>query len=171
MRLLVAITVAALVLVGCSETAQKSAGTPSTTSTASAHLTAAQKAQVQATLQAAIDHYSTEFAAGQIALSHTKNNDFYAWRHSTNIEQDVKTYVDAFSTADANYTADNEPSAMPSWRNDMSTLQADIVVWVQVAVDWQIGRRSDAELTAASATVNKDFDAVRADLAQILAAS
>lgn len=171
MRLLVAITVAALILVGCSETAQKPAGTQPTTSTASAHLTAGQKAQVQATLQAAIDHYSTEFASGQIALSHTKNNDFYAWRHSTNIEQDVNTYLDAFSAADANYTADNEPPAMPSWRNDMSTLQADIVVWVQVAVDWQIGRRSDAELTAASATVNKDFDAVRTDLGQILAAS
>jgi hypothetical protein len=168
---LVAITVAALILVGCSETAQKSAGTPSTTATASAHLTAAQKAQIQATLQAAVDHYSTEFTAGQIALSHTKNNDFYTWRQSTTIEQDVKTYLDAFSTADAYYAADNEPSAMPAWRNDMSTLQADIVVWVQMAVDWQIGRKSDADLTAAGATVNKDFDAVRADLAQILAAS
>jgi hypothetical protein len=171
MRLVVATAVAALVLVGCSETAQKSAGTPPWTATASAHLSAAQKARVQATLQAAIDRYSTEFAAGQIALSHTKNNDFYNWRHSTNIENDVQTYLDAFSTADANYTADNEPSAMPAWRSDMSTVQADIVLWVQVAVDWQIGRRSDAELTAASATVNKDFDAARADLAQILAAS
>lgn len=162
---------AALILIGCNETAQKSAGTPLTTPAVSAHLTAAQKAQVQGTLQGAVDHYSTEFTAGQIALSHTKNNDFYAWRQSTKIEQDVKTYLDAFSEADANYTADNEPSAMPAWRNDMSAVQADIATWVQVAVDWQIGRKSDADLTAAGATVNKDFDIVRADLAQILAAS
>jgi hypothetical protein len=171
MRLLVAMTAAVLALVGCSETGQKSTGMPSSTATVNAHITAAQKAQVEAILQAAMAHYSTEFTAGQIALSHQTNNDFYTWRHSTNIEQDVKTYLDAFSKADANYSSDNEPDAMPSWRNDMSTVQADIVVWVQVAVDWQIGRKSDADLTAAGATVNKDFDTVRADLVQILAAS
>jgi len=170
MRLLVAIAAVLSVVVGCSETAQKSTA-PSLTATPIMHITAAQKAQVQAILQVAMDHYSTEFTAGQIALSHTKNNDFYSWRQSTNIEQDVKTFLDAFSKADANYTTGNEPSAMSSWRDDMSVVQADIVVWVQVAVDWQIGRKADADLTAAGATVNKDFDTVRADLAQILAAS
>lgn len=170
MRLLVAIAAVLSVVVGCSETAQKSTA-PSSTATPIVHITAAQKAQVQAILQAAMDHYSTEFTAGQIALSHTKNNDFYSWRQSTNIEQDVKTFLDAFSKADANYTTGNEPSAMSSWRDDMSVVQADIVVWVQVAVDWQIGRKADADLTASGATVNKDFDNVRADLAQILAAS
>lgn len=126
---------------------------------------------MQAILQAAIDHYSTEFVAGEIALSHEKNNDFYFWRHSTNIEQDVRTFLDAFNKAEANFDPSNEPDAMASWRDDMSTVQADIVVWVQVAVDWQIGRKTDADLTAASATVNRDFDTVRADLAQVVAAS
>jgi len=137
-----------------------------------AHITAAQKLQVQQTLQAAMDHYSTEFAAGQTALSHKGTNDFYDWRHSTNIEQDVQTYLDAFKKADANYNADNEPTtAITNWMNDMGTAQADISLWVQVAVSWQIGEKTDADLAAAVAVVNKDFDAVRADLAQVLAAS
>src|SRR2546426_12742033 len=169
MRVLVAIAAVLSVVVGCSQTAQKSTA-PSLTATPIMHITAAQKAQVQAILQVAMDHYSTEFTAGQIALSHTKNNDFYSWRQSTNIEQDVKTFLDAFSKADANYTTGNEPSAMSSWRDDMSVVQAGIVVWVQVAVDWQIGRKADADLTAAGATGNKDFRTVRPDLAPILAA-
>src|SRR2546426_7034257 len=170
MRLLVAIAAVLSVVFGCSETAQKSTA-PSLTATPIMHITAAQKAQVQAILQVAMDHYSTEFTAGQIALSHTKNNDFYSWRQSTNIEQDVKTFLDAFSKADANYTTGNEPSAMSSWRDDLSVVPAGIVGLGQVAVDWQIGRKGDAYLTAAAATVNKDFDTARADLAQILAAS
>src|SRR3989442_12067463 len=156
MRLLVAIAAVLSVVVGCSETAQKSTA-PSLTATPIMHITAAQKAQVQAILQVAMDHYSTEFTAGQIALSHTKNNDFYSWRQSTNIEQDVKTLLDAFSKADANYTAGNEPSAMSSWRDDMSVVQADIVVWVPVAVDWPIRPTAGAELTAARAAGNKEF--------------
>ncbi len=180
MRILFVIAAAAL-LVGCGNAAQSSTSTPSTTATAtaqanpsasaSAHITAAQKAQVQATLQAAMDHYSTQFAAGQTALSHKGTNDFYNWRHSTNIEQDVQTFLDAFRKADANYNADNEPAAIASWRDDMGTVQADISVWVQVAVSWQINQKTDADLAAAAATVGKDFDDVHADLAQILAAS
>jgi hypothetical protein len=181
MRLLLPIAAAALVFAGCGEAAQTSTTTSPATATASAraspsasaspHITAAQKAQVQAILQAAIDHYATEFAAGQTALSHKGTNDFYNWRHSTNIEQDVQTFLDAFTKADANYTADSEPAAMASWRDDMSTVQADIVVWVHVAVSWQIGQKTDTDLAAATATVNKDFDTVRADLAHILSAS
>ena len=53
----------------------------------------------------------------------------------------------------------------------MGTVQADISLWVQVAVSWQINLKTDADLTTAMATVNKDFDAVRADFAQVIAAS
>src|SRR2546425_12925146 len=141
MRPVVALMAAVLVVVGCSETAQKSTA-PSSTATPIVHITAAQKAQVQAILQAAMDHYSTEFTAGQIALSHTKNNDFYTWRQSTNIEQDVKTFLDAFSKADANYTAGNEPSAMSSWRGGMSVLPAEIVGSGPGAADWATGRKA-----------------------------
>jgi hypothetical protein len=118
-----------------------------------------------------MDHYTTEFAAGQVALSHRGTNDFYDWRHSTNIEQDVQTYMDAFKKADSNYNADNEPAMISDWMNDMGTAQADISVWVNVAVSWQINQKTDADLAAATAKVSKDFDTVRADLAQILAAS
>src|SRR2546428_4204954 len=134
MRPVVALMAAVLVVVGCSETAQKSTA-PSSTATPIVHITAAQKAQVQAILQAAMDHYSTEFTAGQIALSHTKNNDFYTWRQSTNIEQDVKTFLDAFSKADANYTAGNEPSAMSSWRGGTFFGQAEILLLGQLRGD------------------------------------
>src|SRR3989442_14584877 len=102
MRPVVALMAAVLVVVGCSETAQKSTA-PSSTATPIVHITAAQKAQGQAILQAAIDHYSTEVTAGQIALSHTKNNDFYTWRQPTNIELDVYASIHAFSKADATY--------------------------------------------------------------------
>src|SRR2546428_6047710 len=169
MRPVVALMAAVLVVVGCSETAQKSTA-PSSTATPIVHITAAQKAQVQAILQAAMDHYSAEFTAGQVALSHTKNNDFYPWRQSTNIEQDVKTFLDAFSKADANYTAGNEPSAMSSWRDDKYVVQADIVVWVQVAVGWQIGRKADADLAAPRAAGKKEFGNVRAHPAPDIAA-
>jgi hypothetical protein len=118
-----------------------------------------------------MDHYSQEFAAGQTALSHKGTNEFYDWRHSTNIELDVQNYLDAFKKADANYTADSEPAAISAWRDDMGTVQADISLWVQVAVSWQINLKTDADLTTAMATVNKDFDAVRADFAQVIAAS
>jgi hypothetical protein len=38
-------------------------------------------------------------------------------------------------------------------------------------VSWQVGQKSDADLAVAAATVGKDLDAVRADLAQKRAAS
>src|SRR3989442_6441878 len=143
MRLLVAIAAVLSVVVGCSETAQKSTA-PSLTATPIMHITAAQKAQVQAILQVAMDHYSTEFTAGQIALSHTKNNDFYSWRQSTNIEQDVKTFLDAFSKADANYTTGNEPSAMSSWRDDKPALQPAAAVPVPRTRRWRVGPKTGA---------------------------
>jgi hypothetical protein len=183
MKLLLAITSSALVISGCGGVAQSSTGTPSSTtspiavassnpsSSANARITAAQKLQVQQTLQASMDHYSQEFVAGQTALSHKGTNDFYNWRHSTNIEQDVQNYLDAFKTADANYNADNEPTAISSWRDDMGTVQSDIAAWIQVAVGWQIGQKTDADLAAATATVMKDFATAGTDLAQTLAAS
>src|SRR2546425_3932924 len=164
MRPVVALMAAVLVVVGCSETAQKSTA-PSSTATPIMHITAAQKAQVQAILQVAMDHYSTEFTAGQIALSHTKNNDFYSWRQSTNIEQDVKTFLDAFSKADANYTTGNEPSAMSSWRDDKVDPQAAIFLWGQAARELEVGRNADAELAASRPTGKKGFHKRRADLA------
>jgi hypothetical protein len=162
----------ALMLAACESQPQTATSTVTAQATASAsaaHLTASQKAQVQAILSDNMDHYASAFIAGMAAL-HQPGNAFYNWRHSSNVEQDL-SYLDAFKKADAFYNADNEPPAISTWRDDMGTVQADISAWVSVAVGWQIRQKSDADLAIAQQKISADVTAAQQDLAQIASSS
>ena len=153
------------------------------------HLTAAQKDQVQAILQGSIDHYDRAFADGRAVLGTTRYADGFAgvaamddpnsaaarfrdWRGTSKVEQDVQTYLDAFSRADKFYTAETEPTAaISAWSDDMAALQGAISQWINVAVDWQINTKTDADLHAAADKVSASKTAAGADVATVIAQS
>lgn len=160
---------------------------PAATSSAQ-KLTATQKQQVSADLNGGLSHYVDTWHQGQQILGTTQypNADaglaamsdpnspaaqFAAWRKSSGIEQDVNTYINAFNSADAFYNADNEPQAITSYRDDMSTLQADLAQWVQDAAGWQIQTTSDAKMAQDVQTINTDISQAQTDILATLAAS
>lgn len=191
------LVVVALLLWGCGDATPATAANHSTATPASqatqhaptaiAKITAAQKQQVSDILSKNIQHYQQLMAAGKQVLGTTQYADanaglaafndpnsaaskFRDWRQSSNAERDL-SYLDAFTQADKNYTADNEPTAISTWRDDMSTMQVDLSAWVTTAVSWQIRDKTDADLNAAQATFEQDIKQVQSDLAATLAAS
>lgn len=163
-------------------------------------LSPAQKSQVQAVLQANIDHYEQLLAAGKAVLGTTPSSDasagltafndpnssasqFRDWRSQSNAEQDV-SYLQAFKQANDIYLAvmgsssgsvtkwENDTSTtLTNWQDDIGNVQADLAQWVQVAADWQISSKTAADLAAAEQKVNSDLSKTRQDLQQLLAAS
>lgn len=159
------------------------------TPTPEAKLTAAQKRQVRRILAGATDHYAAPLTQGQAALGTTQYSDPYAgvaafddpnsaasrfssWRKTSGAEQDVQTYMNAFTAADAFYNAKNEPiDAITSWRDDISQVQADLIQWIQTAVGWQITEKTSADLQSSVSTFQKDLSKARADIEAVIAAS
>jgi hypothetical protein len=150
-------------------------------------LSAAQKQQVTAILQAGLAHYVAAWQQGQRVLGSTQYADgdagltamddpnsaaarFSAWRHSSGVEQDVTAYQDAFKQADAFFNADNEPTAIGNWRDDVGTLQTDITTWVSDAVNWQVRGKTDAQMAQDVGTINSDIAKVTADATATVAA-
>lgn len=163
-------------------------------------LSTGQKAQVQAALQANIDHYAQLLAAGKAALGTTPYTDanaglaafndpnsaaakFRDWRAQSKAEQDV-SYLQAFKQANDIFLAvmgsssgpvtqwENDTStALTNWQDDAGTAQADLAGWVQVAVSWQVSSKTDADLATAEQKVNSDLSKARQDLQQLLAVS
>ena len=149
-------------------------------------LSPAQKTQVQAVLQANIDHYAQLLAAGKAALGTTSYSDanaglaafndpnssasqFRDWRSQSKAEQDV-SYLEAFKQANDIYLAvmgsssgpvtkwENDTStALTNWQDDIGNVQADLAQWVQVAAGWQISSKTGADLAAAEQKVNSDL--------------
>lgn len=156
-----------------STTVQPTTTSPRPTATTAAPTTvpttisASEKAQVQSILTAALTHYTSEFSVGEAAVNKT-NNDFYDWRHSTNIETDVQTYITAFKQADAFYNANDEPPAIGIWRDDIGTLQGDISSWIYKVVDWQTDDATDSQLAQADQTVHSDIVTVQSDIQKVL---
>ena len=163
--------------------------TPKSTNIPTVHkISASQKQQVSSDLKTGLAHYVDTWHQGQQILGTTQYADgsaglvamedpnsaaarFSAWRKSSGIEQDVTTYLNAFSSADAFYNSDNEPSAISSYRDDMSTLQADIATWVQDAVGWQISTIDDAKMAQDVQTINNDINQVNTDITATIAGS
>jgi len=166
-----------LFTVACGASPATSSTSPGTSITSPA--TAIATAQVAAILSASDQHYLSMFTTGTTALGTTQYPDgsagvaafndpqsaasrFRDWRQSSKAEQDL-SFMDAFKQADAFYTADNEPPAMASWRDDMNQAQADLIGWVQVAVKWQISQASSADLGAAAKTFTNDMTTAQKD--------
>jgi hypothetical protein len=165
--------------------------TPTTqpTPTSEAKLTTAQKTQVRSILEAATNHYADLLTQGQTALGTTQYSDPYAgiaafndpnsaasrfssWRKTSGAEQDVQTYMNAFTAADAFYNAKNEPTdAITSWRDDISQVQADLIQWIQTAVGWQIIESTSADLQRCVSVFQTDLSKARADVEAVIAAS
>jgi hypothetical protein len=189
--------VSILGLSACSSTPPASANQPiatptqtsKPTSTPSTHkLSASQKQQVSADLNAGLAHYVDAWHQGQQILGTTQYVDanaglsamddpnsaaskFSAWRKTSGIEQDVNTYLNAFKSADAFYSADTEPQAISSYEDDMGALQADISTWVTDAVGWQIHTTDNPTMTQDVKTINTDISQVQADITATIAAS
>lgn len=159
-----------------------------TASPAPQKLSATQKQQISADLNAALAHYVDEWHQGQQILGTTQYADanaglqafsdpnsaasrFSAWRTSTEIEQDVTTYINAYDHAAALYSADNTPQDLSNYELDMGTLQADISTWVQDAVGWQIQTTDSVTMTQDVQTIKKDMGQVQADITATIAAS
>jgi hypothetical protein len=159
-----------------------------TTAPSTNKLSASQKQQVSADLNAGLAHYVDTWHQGQQILGTTQYADanaglnamsdpnsaaskFSAWRKTSGIEQDINTYLNAFNSADAFYSADTEPQAISSYRDDMGTLQADISTWVTDAVGWQIHTTDNATMAQDVQTINTDISQVQSDIAATLAAS
>lgn len=132
-----------------------------------------------AVLTANIAHYRSVFGRGQAVIGRTRyaNGEegltamedpnsaaarFRDYRKNPNPELDL-SFQDAFGQADTHFTADNEPQAIRDWRDDMGTMQDDLGKWVQVAVDYQISSKSQADLDAAAAKVRQDLAKAEAD--------
>jgi hypothetical protein len=94
---------------------------------------------------------------------------FSAWRQSSEVEQDVNTYQDAFSQADSGFDASDEPASINTWRDDVGNVQSDISEWVQTAVSYQISTATRADLDAAAAKVQTDLKTAHADIAGVQA--
>jgi len=162
----------------------KVTGTPLVPATPSPAPAPARKAAA-VVLNASIKHYADEFAQGQKIIGHTQYADgaaglaamddptsaaakFRDYRQNPNPEMDL-SYNDAFTTADANFTADDEPASISTWRNDMYTLQADISGWVGIAVGYQISSNTQGDLDTAAAKVLSDISTVKADATDVAA--
>lgn len=162
--------------------------TPATApSTAATHL-APQSVRDKAAqiLTAATTHYAQVFAQGQQIVGTTQYPDgdaglaalqdpnsaaskFSAWRQSSKVEQDVNTYMDAFSQADSGFDASDEPASISTWRDDVGNVQSDIAQWVQTAVSYQIATASQTDLDAAAAKVQTDLKTAQVDITAVQA--
>ena len=141
------------------------------------------KAKVAAILSASVAHYAKLLRQGMTILGNTPYPDataglaamndpksaaarFRDYRKHPGPETDTSS-EDAFGRADRFFTADNEPKAMTTWREDMLQAQSDLSIWVNVAVDWQIRSKSTAQLRAAENKVLHDLQSARRDIAAI----
>jgi hypothetical protein len=87
-------------------------------------------------------------------------------RHETDKIIDP-AYAAAFVKADGYYTAANEVEAITTWRDDMSNVLGSLAAWDSVAGNWQRHNRTDAQLRAAEARVDRSFAAVRMDIRDV----
>lgn len=140
-----------------------------------------------AILNASIGHYRQVLAQGQAALGPTQydngwagvvaiesdpNSDaakFKNW-HNPNPEMDL-SYQDAFGRADAHFTAEGEPPAINTWRDDISQAVTDLGQWTRVADSWQIKEKTQADLDAAAAKVTQDLDTAARDAQKVVTGS
>lgn len=140
----------------------------------------ADRAGAAAILAKSVAHYRAMFQQGQDIIGHTQYADGFAglaamddptsaaarfrdYRQNPGPERDLSS-DDAFSRADAKFTAANEPQAISDWRDDMGTAQGDLSQWVLVAVDYQISQKSQADLDAAASKVEQDLTKADADV-------
>jgi len=172
-------------------TATTAAAVPPTTppATTAAKLTLGQKQQVKVILAASITHDEQVLLQGQRILGNQPYPDastglaamddptsaayqFSAWRqrHDPSLVNDTNS-EDAFQKADGFYTADTEPDALSTWRQDMIQASSDLGQWVQTAVSWQISEKTSLDLTSAAATVHDDLAQANRDIAAIIATS
>lgn len=147
---------------------------------------AAKRNAAAAILTASIKHYSDEFALGQQIVGTTQYPDAATGLKAMNYDptsaaaklrdyqanpnpENDDAYMTAFTAADANFTADDEPASITPWRDDMGTLQTGISDWINVAVSYQIQEKGQADLDAAAATVRADLARVALDVKGVAA--
>lgn len=110
--------------------------------------------------------YADGFAAlSDLAVPGSPAALFSAWQ--TKVWQPLQrnvSYLAAFEQADAYFTADDEPPAIGTWRDDAIQLDGDIGTWAQTASDWQDSAASSAKLDAATEAVTLDLKAVQRDI-------
>jgi len=150
-------------------------------------LTATEKAKVSAILTANVNHYTAVLTLGERILGATQYataqqgnqafNDpnsaasrFSTFRKTYDPSGD-ESYFAAFKKANSYYTAANEPSAITTWENDMTTATGALAEWVPIAVGWQIRQYSTVQLHGAEQRIQADLATARKDITKILAES
>lgn len=134
-------------------------------------------------LSANVDHYEQLLSEGEQILGATPYPDaqaglaamsdpgspasrFRDYRQHPNPEQDL-SYNEAFTKADASYTASDEPAALGAWREHMTEAQSELVAWIQDAASWQISEIPTTKLHADAAKVRHDLAAARKNIERI----
>lgn len=150
-------------------------------------LTATEKAKVIAILTANVNHYAAVLTLGEKTLGTTQyataqqgnqafNNPnsaasrFSAFQKTYDPAGD-ESYLAAFKKADSYYTAANEPSAITTWEDDMTTATGALAEWVPIAVGWQIHQDATAQLHGAEQRIQAGLSTARKDIAEVLAES
>jgi hypothetical protein len=145
-------------------------------------LTAAQKKDIQDTLNASVAHYSSLLDSGKAALGTKRYEDaaavaeaidqpgtpaanFNKWRDESGVDGDT-TFEDAYDKASTVYASAglDIPAALDTWLTDMTEVQGALVDWADAATDWQGSDKTDAELAAVEKTVRDGLAKAKADL-------
>jgi hypothetical protein len=154
--------------------------TTTTTTTSAAPVASAQdRAAAAAILTASDQHYRDMFHQGQSIIGHTQYADAFAglaamddpnsaaarfrdYRQNPGPERDLSC-DDAFSQADAHFTAATEPQAISTWRDDLTPMTFDLIKWVSAVPDYQIRTKTQADVDALAAKVEQDLAKLDAD--------
>jgi hypothetical protein len=131
-------------------------------------------------LTASVTHYRDEFLQGQAIIGHTQYASgtdgltalyddptsaaarFRDYRQNPGPERDLSGDT-AFKQAGSVFAPGNEPQAIRDWKNDLTHMTSDLNRWVSVAANYQIQRKTQADLDAAAAKVEQDLAKLDAD--------
>lgn len=124
-----------------------------------------------AVLRANDAYYRDEFNNGVTVILARGNpgsfDAFHAWFEKAS--KDVQPSQDAFSKADANFDASNEPPSIGDWRDDNGNLMADVFQLANDGLD--VGGPDDAnarqKVQADIAKMNDDFAKAEQDAANV----
>jgi hypothetical protein len=119
-----------------------------------------------AALRQCDDYYRTQFAHGE-AVRGTPAG--VQWWTTVHLDSDVAPQLKAFSDADKNFTAADEPPSMSDWRYDIGAVSGDVGLWYQTGASFDTGSATAAQLHAAAQKVLSDLDAADQDTANVLA--
>ncbi|MEY9962641.1 hypothetical protein ABIA33_000667 [Streptacidiphilus sp. MAP12-16] len=116
-------SVACLTLTGCASNAGASSAAESPAPGTAQLAPAANRTNAATTLRSNDEHYRALLAEGEAAWG---NPSFRAWQQKAALDL---TYQQAYTTADQNFHASDEPPSIGTWREDISTASQAINDW------------------------------------------